>query len=102
MRREYWRTARQMLAVAALSAAAIGMLAASVSAARAADLDVGYYPPVNPQPQVVVCPIGGETVKLFDKERRPTVPARTPYFYCATGETLLPGEIPPPPEYCCY
>ena len=42
-----------------------------------------------------------EVVILYDKEGRPTVPARTPYFTCVTGTTLLPGEIPPPPEYCC-
>ena len=38
---------------------------------------------------------------LYDEHGIPTVPARTPYYYCVTGTTLLPGDIPPPPEYCC-
>jgi hypothetical protein len=50
--------------------------------------------PTVPQPRVVVHACGpGETVVLFDERGRPTVPARTPYFYCVTGTTLLPGDI---------
>jgi hypothetical protein len=48
---------------------------------------------------VHACP--KEVVILFDERGYPTVPARTPYFYCVTGATLLPGDIPPPREYCC-
>ncbi|MBZ8131869.1 hypothetical protein [Afifella sp. IM 167] len=103
MSTDYWRAGRQMVAVAALSAAVIAILAAGVSAARAADLlpapNYAYQP--APAPIQVVCPIGGQTVTFFDRDGRPTPPARTPYFYCATGETFLPGDIPPPPEYCC-
>jgi len=103
MSRDYWRAGRQIVAVAALSAAAIGILAAGVSASRAADLlpGPGYTYEPAPAPVRVVCPIGGQAVTFFGRDRRPTVPARTPYFYCATGETFLPGDIPPPPEYCC-
>jgi hypothetical protein len=57
--------------------------------------------PQSPQRVAVQACVPGETVILFDKYGRPTVPARTPYFYCVTGTTLLPGDIPPPPEYCC-
>ena len=42
----------------------------------------------------------GEVVVIFI-DNKPTIPARTPYFTCLTGTTLLPGTIPPPPEYCC-
>jgi len=48
-----------------------------------------------------ICGQNVEDVVLFDARNRPTIPARTPFFYCVTGETLLPGQIPPPPEYCC-
>jgi hypothetical protein len=53
-----------------------------------------------PEPQPVkACP--QEVVILYDEDGHPTIPARTPYYYCVTGTTLLPGDIPPPPEYCC-
>jgi hypothetical protein len=64
--------------------------------AGAADLTV----PVQPRPVIAAC-APQEVVILYDEKGRPTVPARTPYYYCVTGTTLLPGEIPPPPEYCC-
>ncbi|WP_156953222.1 hypothetical protein [Afifella pfennigii] len=101
MSKDNWRAARQMVAVVALSAAAIGILAAGVSASRAADLYVPQQEVYRPAPAPVACPIGGQTVTFYDRQGHPTAPARTPYFYCATGETFLPGDIPPPPEYCC-
>jgi hypothetical protein len=86
------------------------MLAGGLSAAmpafappiRAADLPEGYV--IREPAPSVFRGTRLEQVALFMREgtkRIPTVPARTPYHYCLTGETLLPGEIPPPPEYCC-
>ena len=95
MRRATWDVLRQLAVAAALSAIAVGAMVAAAGQAGAADLTL-------PQERVVVqaCP-PPEVVILYDEEGRPTVPARTPYYYCVTGTTLLPGEIPPPPEYCC-
>ena len=84
--------ARELVAAAILSAAAV--IALFAGGAKAADLDV--LPPA-----VAACG-PQEIVILFDEHDKPTVPARTPYFYCVTGTTLLPGEIPPPREYCCH
>lgn len=75
----------------------------SGSHAFAADMPQTYVV----EPPVVAGEVCGplqEHAKLFERKGRrwvPTVPARTPYYYCVTGETLVPGEIPPPPEYCC-
>jgi hypothetical protein len=88
---------RQILAAIALSAAAIAAMAGAIGRAGAADLTV--YP--TDQRSVRGCGAPQEVVVLFDERGRPTVPARTPYFTCVTGTTLLPGDIPPPPEYCC-
>jgi hypothetical protein len=88
---------RQLLAAIALSALAVTAMLGTIGVAGAADLSV-----VPPQRVLVqACPGPQETVILYDEEGRPTVPARTPYYYCVTGTTLLPGDIPPPPEYCC-
>jgi hypothetical protein len=57
--------------------------------------------PENYQQQSNVSSCARETVILFDEDGHPTIPARTPYFYCATGTTLTPDQIPPPREYCC-
>ena len=82
-----------------VSAAAATLLAANIGtfawtgSAGAADLTVPEPQPVKACPQ--------EVVILYDEDGHPTVPARTPYYYCLTGTTLLPGDIPPPPEYCC-
>jgi hypothetical protein len=96
MRKSNWELARQFGVALALSAAAVAAMAAASGRAGAADLTV------EPR-QVIVqaCPGPRETVILYDKDGRPTIPARTPYYHCVTGTTLLPGEIPPPPEYCC-
>jgi hypothetical protein len=64
--------------------------------ASAADLSVPLERPV-----VAVCPPPQEVVILYDKDGRPTVPGRTEYYFCVTGTVLRPGDIPPPPEYCC-
>lgn len=98
---------RQLFAALLLSAVAIAAMLGIIGPAAAADLP-GYYaePPVHH---------GGcaarEEVDLFRKQwlppsywtvtHEPTRPARTPYFTCVTGTVLLPGDIPPPPEYCC-
>ena len=80
-------------AAAALLVANIGTFAWTGSAV-AADLTVPEPRPVKACPEE-------EVVILYDEDGHPTVPARTPYYYCVTGTTLLPGDIPPPPEYCC-
>jgi hypothetical protein len=88
---------RQILAAIALSAAAIAAMAGAIGPAGAADL-TGYQ---TDRHNVRGCAASQEVVVLFDERGRPTVPARTPYFYCVTGTMLLPRDIPPPPEYCC-
>jgi hypothetical protein len=91
-----WSLVRQGLGAAMISAIAIGGVLAAAGAVKAADLSVP-----GPQRMIVAACPPGERVILFDEKGRPTVPARTPYFYCVTGTVLLPGDIPPPPEYCC-
>ena len=89
------RGAHAMLAGAALTLAPL-------AAAGAADLAPGAFPDQRLLPPAfAVCQVPTGPVILFDRYGRPTVPARTPMFYCLTGHTLLPGEVPPPPEYCC-
>ena len=97
MRKSTGALTRQFLAAAILSAIAVAAMAAAAGRAGAADLTV--YP--DERPLVYACPGPQEVVVIYDKQGRPTVPARTPYFTCVTGTTLLPGDIPPPPEYCC-
>jgi hypothetical protein len=89
---------RQLLTAIALSAVAVAAMLGVIGTAGAADLP-GYQP--DHRPRVHACAGPGEVVVLFDENGRPTVPARTPYFYCVTGTMLIPGDIPPPPEYCC-
>lgn len=91
--------ARQLVAAGVLSAAAVAGMIAALGQAHAADLSVA---PSGQYRQVVVnvC-TGREVVILFDERGYPTIPARTPYYYCAVGTTLLAGDIPPPREYCC-
>ena len=83
---------------AAISFSALTMLAVTgtTGSALAADMPEGAG-----NGQINACGQAQETVILFDEDGKPTVPARTPYFTCVTGTVLLPGEIPPPPEYCC-
>jgi hypothetical protein len=102
MRISTWDLARQLIAAALLSAAAVAAMFAAASKAGAADMS-GYYgaEPSRGGPVIAACG-PQETVVLFNKSGVPTAPARTPYFYCLTGTTLLPGDIPPPPEYCCH
>ncbi len=88
---------RQLAAALALSAVAVGAMLAATGRAGAADLTVVPEEPIV----VAACPEPQEIVVLYDERGRPTVPARTPYYYCVTGTTLVPGDIPPPPEYCC-
>ena len=89
--------ARRLSAATALSAIAVVVTFAAIGSAGAADLTVRVEPR-----RVVVAVCGPqEIVILYDEHGIPTVPARTPYYYCVTGTTLLPGDIPPPPEYCC-
>ena len=79
---------------------AAGLLLPGLGGAWAADVPANYQ--IEEQPRAPrVCGAPEETVILFEWDGVPTVPGRTPYFYCVTNETLLPGEIPPPPEYCC-
>ena len=79
--------------------AAIVILGVTVPA-RAADL------PGHGHSDAYAC-APREEVVLFTEQGHfptfhiPTEPARTPYYTCVTGRTLKPGDIPPPPEYCC-
>ena len=96
MRNETSELTRRVLAAACVSASAIAFSLGSIGQAGAADLSV-------PEERVVVaaCPGPQEVVILYDKDGRPTVPGRTEYYFCVTGTVLRPGDIPPPPEYCC-
>lgn len=89
---------RQLLAAAILSVVAVAAMVAASGRAGAADLS-GY--PQERRVVVNACGAPQEVVVLFDERGFPTVPARTPYFTCVTGTTLLARDIPPPPEYCC-
>ena len=101
MRISTWDLARQLIAAALLSAAAVAAMFAAAGKAGAADMS-GYYGGAPSGGPVIAACGPQETVVLFNKKGVPTAPARTPYFYCLTGTTLLPGDIPPPPEYCCH
>jgi hypothetical protein len=101
MRKRNGAIMRQVLAAVFLSALAIAAMMGLIGSAGAADLpESGQMINACGQPQ--------EEVILFHRDGfidfhgHPTVPARTPYFTCVTGLVLLPGEIPPPPEYCCH
>jgi hypothetical protein len=98
MRKSTKDLTRQFLVALALSAAAVAVMIGAVGRANAADLGVS----VEAGKQVVYgCAGPRETVVFFDENGHPTVPARTYYYYCVTGTMLVPGDIPPPPEYCC-
>ena len=96
-----WRSdlTRQVITTAVLSAFAIAALIAAAGSAGAADMpERGGQS--HAQAAYGQC-AAKETVQLFDENGWPTVVGRTPYYTCVTGSTLLPGQIPPPPEYCC-
>jgi hypothetical protein len=93
---------RQLAAALALSALAIAAMLGLMGPAGAADMPGGY---AGQAPYGAACPPREEVV-LYTwhgllPRKVPTVPARTPYFTCVTGTVLVPGDIPPPPEYCC-
>ena len=89
---------RQLAAAIFLSALAIAALAGAIGPAGAADLPESAR---SGRHATVDACAAKENVILFDWWGTPTPPARTPYFTCVTGTVLLPGQIPPPPEYCC-
>jgi hypothetical protein len=95
MRKSTWDLTRQLVAAAVLTAVAVAAMIAGAGQAGAADLVV------YPQQRTVIAACGPQEVVVIFIKNRPTIPARTPYFTCLTGTTLLPGTIPPPPEYCC-
>lgn len=103
MRRMNGVLMRQLAAAIALSALAIAAMMGAIGPAGAADLPYDGY---APKPYAGACPPAEEVV-LFRRRGLlgltvvPTVPARTPYYTCVTGRVLVPGDIPPPPEYCC-
>ena len=86
---------RRTAAMAAIGSLVAGTMLSGANLAMAADM------PADARPATNICGQNVDDVVLFDAQGRPTIPARTPFFYCVTGETLLPGQIPPPPEYCC-
>ena len=87
---------RRVLATTGWSGLLVAAATVSVGPAMAADLSVPEERQV-----VAACPPAQEVVILYDEDGRPTVPGRTEYYYCVTGTVLRPGDIPPPPEYCC-
>ncbi len=87
---------RRTAAMAAIGGLVAGTMLSGANLAVAADM-----PGASSQPAAKICGQNVDDIVLFDAKGRPTIPARTPFFYCVTGETLLPGQIPPPPEYCC-
>jgi len=99
MRKSTRDLTRQFIVALALSAAAVAVMVGAVGRAGAADLS-GYAG--EPARHVSLgCAGPQEVVVFFDENGHPTVPARTFYYYCVTGRMLVPGDIPPPPEYCC-
>jgi hypothetical protein len=88
---------RQLAAAIFLSALAIAAMMGAIGTAGAADLPQS----AGGDGAVIDACAPKEDVILWDKHGVPTRPARTPYFTCVTGTVLLPGDIPPPPEYCC-
>lgn len=86
---------RRAAAMTAIGGLVAGTMLSSIDLAVAADM------PGDAKPVKYICGQNVDDVVLFDAIGRPTIPARTPFFYCVTGETLKPGQIPPPPEYCC-
>jgi hypothetical protein len=95
MRKKNGEVMRQLAAAIFLSALAIAAMMGAIGPSGAADLPGSYGG------EAVNACAPKEEVILFDEDGAPTVPGRTPYFTCVTGTTLLPGQIPPPPEYCC-
>jgi hypothetical protein len=96
MRKKNGELMRQLAAAIFLSALAIAAMVGAIGPSGAADLMV-----VRDGGTVAACPPKEPNVELFNELGVPTPPGRTPYFTCVTGTVLLPGEIPPPPEYCC-
>ena len=96
MRKRNGEIMRQLAAAIFLSALAIAAMMGVIGSAGAADL-----PDSMSGGAIIDACAPQEDVILFDKYGTPTVPARTPYFTCVTGTVLIPGDIPPPPEYCC-
>jgi hypothetical protein len=94
--RKIFQAMRRTAAMAAIGGLIAGTMLSGIDLAVAADM-----PGASSQPATKICGQNVDDVVLFDEKGRPTIPARTPFFYCVTGETLLPGQIPPPPEYCC-
>ena len=96
MRKIIVQAMRRTASMAAIAGLAAGTMLSSVDLAGAADM-----PGADGKQVTNICGQNVDDIVLFDERNRPTIPARTPFFYCVTGETLLPGQIPPPPEYCC-
>ena len=97
MRKLVIQAMRRTAGTAAIGGLVAGTMLSGVDLAVAADM-----PGISGGQQVTnICGQNVDDIVLFDEKGRPTIPARTPFFYCVTGETLLPGQVPPPPEYCC-
>jgi hypothetical protein len=92
---------RQLLAALALSALAIAAMLGAIGPSTAADLSYDQPAPQRACPAETVILYDDYAEQLFEWLESPSVPARTPYYTCVTGTVLLPGQIPPPPEYCC-
>ena len=104
MRKRNGELMRQLAAAILLSALAIAAMMGVVGSAGAADLlpqSTGGADLVGACPPQETVVLFEERFGLFHPDGIPTVPARTPYFTCVTGTVLVPGDIPPPPEYCC-
>ena len=96
MREIIIKARRRTAAIVAIGGLVAGMMLSGADLAVAADM-----PGTDGRQVTNICGQNVADIVLFDEKGRPTIPARTPFFYCVTGETLLPGQIPPPPEYCC-
>lgn len=96
MRKLVVKLTGQVAAAGLISGFIVATMVAAGSAG-AADLSTAD----NGNRSIYVCGQRVDHIILFDAYGNPTVPARTPMYYCITGETLKPGAIPPPPEYCC-
>ncbi len=95
---------RQLAAALALTALAIAATMGLIGPTHAADLPSGHH--AAPAANGIACAPREEVILfrergIVPKYRVATEPARTPYYTCVTGTVLKPGDIPPPPEYCC-
>lgn len=101
MRKRISEISIKAVAAVIITGGVMAFMVAAADKSPAADLAQGV--PVDQSGgQIYACGQDVSRIVLFDDEGKPTIPARTPFYTCITGSTLLRDQIPPPPEYCCH